>query len=287
MSSGLRDNILLLMIAHACFFSEPAIVHAQNANYNPQNFTQPLNVARGAIIPSDGDSFYLTDVETCDLVVAEFGWDRKGCASIDALVFALTPSIDNVMFKQPVSDGYVKLDDWNSTDLSEEIRGIEEDYIESVKNQSRRLGQTITFDGWLLYPTVDASRNALYYATILNWSGNRTINVRVSLFDRHGYVPFDIVPSDPFLAAKDVKTLVLETINSYKPLAGTSYAEFVSGDKVAGYGALGVLATMLGVKYGKGVFAGVAAIALLILKKAWFVIFLPFVWIASLFRRKK
>jgi hypothetical protein len=47
-----------------------------------------------------------------------------------------------------------------------------------------------------------------------------------------------------------------------------------------------VFAGILGVKYGKAAGAGIFAVALLLLKKAWFVLLLPLVWVGRLFRKK-
>ena len=48
---------------------------------------------------------------------------------------------------------------------------------------------------------------------------------------------------------------------SSKPHA--AYTSFESGDKVAAYGGLGILAAVLGVKYGKAAAAGLVAVVLL------------------------
>ena len=51
--------------------------------------------------------------------------------------------------------------------------------------------------------------------------------------------------------------------------------------------ALGVLAALVGVKYGKAAATGFVAILLLFLKKAWFVLLLPLVFLIKLFTGKK
>ncbi len=56
---------------------------------------------------------------------------------------------------------------------------------------------------------------------------------------------------------------------------------------MAGYGALGVLAATLGVKYGGAASAGLIALGLLVLKKGAFILLLPLVWLRRLFSRKK
>ncbi|PBC02383.1 DUF2167 domain-containing protein [Mesorhizobium sp. WSM3860] len=287
MYKSIRENLRFILLAQAFMLAEPAIVHAGDADYHPQNFTQPLNAARGTINPAGGGAIYLKPEDRCNLVVKEFGWDRDQCGTIDQLIFGFTPEIDNLTVEQPVSDGYVSLADWDSAGRGEEISAIEESFKESVKAQSERIGQEIRLDGWLVYPQVDKARNILYYANILNWGGDRTINISVSIFDRQGYVPMKIVPVDGNIAANSVLKIVEASAAAYKPKAGSSYFEHSSGDKVAGYGALGVLAAMLGVKFGKAAGVGLIALALVVLKKGAFLLLLPLVWLRRLFSRNK
>jgi uncharacterized membrane-anchored protein len=263
----------------------PVIVHAEDVNYHPQNFTQPLSAARGTISPAGGGAVYLKPEDRCNLVVKEFGWDRDQCGTIDQLIFGFAPEIDNLTVEKPVSDGYVSLADWDSADRNEEIRSLEESFKESVKSQ--RIGKNISFDGWLVYPQIDKGKNVLYYANILNWGGDRTINISVSIFDRQGYVPIKVVPVNSNITSDDVQKIVAASAAAYKPQAGSSYFEFSSGDKVAGYGALGVLATMLGVKYGGAASAGLIALLLVVLKKGAFILLLPLIWLRRLFSRNK
>jgi len=287
MNKSVRQNLIFVLVAQACLLAGPVIVHAEDANYHPQQFTQPLTAARGTITPAGSGAIYLKPEDRCALVVKEFGWDRDQCGSIDQLIFGFTPEIDNLTVEKPVSDGYVSLADWDSGDRSQEIGSIEESFKDSVKAQSQRLGQDIRFDGWLVYPQIDKGKNILYYANILNWGGDRTINISVSIFDRQGYVPLKIVPVNGNITGDDVQKIVTASAAAYKPQAGSSYFEYSSGDKVAGYGALGVLATMLGVKYGGAASAGLIALALLVLKKGAFLVLLPLVWLRRLFGRKK
>ena len=52
-------------------------------------------------------------------------------------------------------------------------------------------------------------------------------------------------------------------------------------------GAVGVLAALVGVKYGKAAATGLIAVALLFLKKAWFLLLIPLVFLKKLFSGKK
>lgn len=286
MSKWLRENLFFLLIAHMVFLSEPALVYAQDGNAQPVNFTQPRNVARGAITPIGQEAMYFDDKDRCDAMVSAWGWDRESCAGVEELLINMGPDIDTLVVNVPVSEGYVKLDDWTG-DVSAEVDEITKSYKTAIAAQSEKIGTNIEFIGWKLYPQVDREKNIMYYANILNWGGESTLNVTVTLFDRYGYIPLKVIPVNADLSSADLKNVVDQAVASYKPKIDTSYFAFESGDNVATYGALGVFAGLLGVKYAKSVGAGIFAIALLLLKKAWFVVLLPLVWIGKLFGGKK
>lgn len=286
MGKGFRGNLIFLLVAHVCWLAEPALIHAETASGQPANFTQPLNVARGAIMPIGQEAMYFDDAERCDAMVNEWGWDTKACAGVEQLLIGMGPDIDTLVVNVPVSEGYVELDDWTG-DVSSEVDEITKSYKEAITLQSTKLGTKIEFVGWRLYPKVDKSRNIMYFANILNWGGENTLNITVTIFDRYGYVPMKIIPTNADLDSAGLQRVVDQAVSAYKPRVDTSYFAFESGDKVATYGALSVFAGLLGVKYAKTVGAGVFAIALLFLKKAWFIVLLPLVWIGRLFGKKK
>ena len=63
--------------------------------------------------------------------------------------------------------------------------------------------------------------------------------------------------------------------------ATKEYKDWKSGDKVAAAGIGALLATTLCIKALK---PGIIAAGLLFLKKFWFIIFLPFIWLGNLFK---
>ena len=121
----------------------------------------------------------------------------------------------------------------------------------------------------------------MFYATRLIWDGVNTINITATKFDRYGYVEFSIVPEDSSLSESEVRRMISTVLDEYSSDATSSYASFTTGDKVAAAGALGVLATLVGVKYGKGFFAAALALLIVFLKKAWILVLLPFYWLAK------
>ena len=91
----------------------------------------------------------------------------------------------------------------------------------------------------------------MYYALVIDWDGHREINIKASLFDRSGYVPFLIVPERSDMTAAEVEAVTTPMLAAYTSDPETSYFDFKSGDKVAAVGAVGVLATLMGIKLGK------------------------------------
>jgi uncharacterized membrane-anchored protein len=290
MRKAVRENLIFIVIAHMCWLMEPALVFAQEGNYHPENFIEPVNVVRGKLFPAglDGtDGVYLNHGETCTYVQKEFGWQADDCPHIEVLLGTPTPIIDSLLVYKPISDGYVSLDDWEGDNVSEQVDEITQSYKSSIVEQSKALGRKIEFGGWRLYPTVDKTKNIMYYASTSIWDGEPSLNVTVSIFDRSGYIKMAVVPLDAATDTDGIRKVVLQAVDLYKPNLGSSYAEFTSGDKVAAYGAVGVFATLLGVKYGKAAAAGFMAIALVLLKKAWFLLLLPFMLLGKLFSSKK
>ncbi len=247
--------------------------------YNPIAFKEPIKMNRGTFSPADAEAVYLTKEESCKLAKADWGW--TDCQSMHSLVFYHTPDIDNILLKTPNSEGYVSFDDWNSGDRQEAIDEIWESYVEGLKSQSAQAGVPISAEKWVVYPTLDQERKTLYYAILMNWDGEPVINISASLFDRKGYIPFDIVPNASEASEETIKSLVLATIDSYKPQETNAYADFVEGDKTAATGVLGVLATLVGVKYGKAAAVGIFAILLALLKKGWIILLLPLVFLKN------
>lgn len=280
-----RDNVAFVLISAAAFLSEPAIVQAQETPYNPANFTEPLNISRGKISPISQDSLYLDKEDRCNLLMNEWGWEA--CDGVEAMIIGLAPGIDTLMIEAPDTEGHVKLDDWEGADRQDEIDAIWNDFVEGSKAQSEAVGQSIVPVRWFVQPTLNKEKSYLYYAILLDWDGEMIINAKASLFDRQGYIPFRIIPDSSELSESELQRLVELSLEAYQPETKQAYFDFQDGDKVAAVGAVGVLAALVGVKYGKAAAAGFIAVALLFLKKAWFLLLLPLVFLKKLFTGKK
>jgi uncharacterized membrane-anchored protein len=288
MNKSFMNNVAMIVIAHVFTFTGPAIVHAA-WDYQTVNFTQPIRAERGEISPTGPDAIYLSDEEGCRLAKTEWGW--AACKGLERIVFGGAPMIDTVLYNEPVSEGYVQLNDFFASGAQDEIEAMGQQLKESHAEQSKRTGRNIQFLGWRLFPKADQGKNLIYYAYNSSWDGQQQINVKATLLDRYGYVVIDIVPRSTELTENKIKDVVDQAIGSYKPDPVASYSAFEEGDKVAAYGGLGVLATVLGVKYGKVATAGLLALAAIFLKKGGFLLAVPLIWLfgklGGLFRRQR
>jgi uncharacterized membrane-anchored protein len=283
-SKTIRDNVAMIMMMNAVVLTVPAIANATAEEYHPINFTQPIKLERGVISPIAGQhATYLNDEETCRIMKEMNGW--SDCANIDRLVIGLGQDIDSVAFTKPVSDGYVKLDDFFASGTDEGINAIVDELKEDAKEQSKQLGYPVEVLGWRLKPTADKQKGLIYYALDVSWNHKQLTNIKVMLLDRQGYVAETVVPITTNLDAAGIKKVVDQAVSIYKPNQTTEYASYTPGDKVAAYGGMGVLATVLGVKYGKAATVGMGILLAAFLKKGALLLALPFIFVGRLFRR--
>lgn len=279
----LREQVIFTTVAFISFSTVPAILHAQEVN--PIPFTEPLSVSRGSVTPTLNNAVFLDQKDRCIIAMQDWGW--SSCDGIDAFIWDQFPGIDTTVIERPDTSGYVAFDDWEGDDKAAVISDIERTLRQGLEAQGQELGIDIRFTGWSVYPTLNREKQMMYYATNSIWDGEKTVNIAASVFDRRGYVKFLIVPTASAITAEQTEQMITRVLTQYKPTQGESYASFVDGDRVAAVGAVGVLAALAGVQYSKGAMGGLLAAALLILKKAWFLLLLPFIWLKSLFGRSK
>jgi len=278
----LQDNIIFILASLIAFSVEPTIVRAQTNPYTPVNFTQPLKLSRGSLFPKSQNSIYLSHNDSCSFIQREFGWEKDNCYLIENIVFGHLTGIDTLIIEKPNSEGYVKFDDWDRENSKDEITAIWNEMVEGSKEQSKVLGYDVTPVKWVVYPNLDKKKSYMYYAILINWNGELVINAKATLFDRTGYVAFRIVPDKEDISEAELTRIVETMLRSYYPNNEQSYFDFQDGDKVAAAGALGVLATLIGVKYGKSIATGLVAMALVLAKKLWFLILLPVIFLKNL-----
>ncbi len=247
----------------------------------------PVKLSRGVLEFPSTDPVAIDAKRRCEIFVDEWGWDKSGCGQVDAMILSPTAAIDNMIVNRPNSDGYVTFDDWRDGDRDKHIDQIWNDLKLGLKEQGQRLGVEIVADSWFVYPTLNEDEHYLYYATLTRWDGAPVMNVEVSKFDRRGYVSISFVPNDETITADDLRSEVEMVLAAYKPSEEEGYLDFKDGDKIAAAGALGVLATLAGVKFGKAAAGGLIAVLLVAFKKLWFLLLAPLAFLRNLIFKKK
>ena len=176
-----------------------------------------------------------------------------------------------------VDSGYVKTNDWTDVDPNKFIKEIKENFKASNENRKKNGQTTILNVSWKKKPYLDGVYNSVYYALNVDWSDNTsTVEGTAIILGREGYTSASYVSGDT--GYQEQMLLNLSKIHKFNDTK--EYKDWKSGDKVAAAGIGALLATTLGVKALK---PGLIAAGLLLLKKFWFIIVLPFIWLGKLF----
>ena len=197
-------------------------------------------------------------------------------AYVDMYAMSNTDSSQYLFFY--TDSGYVKTDDWTDVDPDKFIKDIKENYKASNTTREQNGQPTITNVTWKKKPYLDGVYNSVYFALNVTWSNNTsTVEGKAIILGKEGYTTASYVGGD---RGYD-ENMLLNLSKMHKFNATKEYKDWKAGDKVAAAGIGALLATTLGVKALK---PGIIAAGLLLLKKFWFIIFLPFIWLGNLFK---
>ena len=191
-------------------------------------------------------------------------------------VYAIDDYSSQYMFYYTDS-GYVKTDDWTDVDPDKFIKEIKENYKASNETRKKNGQPTVLNVSWKKKPYLDGVYNSVYYALNVQWSDNTSSTEGTAIIlGREGYTTANYVAGNN--GYQEQMLLNLSKIHKFN--ATKEYKDWKSGDKIAAAGIGALLASTLGIKAMK---PGIIAAALLLLKKFWFIIFLPFIWLGKLF----
>ena len=201
----------------------------------------------------------------------------NGIEFLDIEIYASNNAKDYHYTFSYVDSGYVEIDDWKNIDSEKFLEEMNENSQKNNPERTKNNMSTIDKINWNKKPTLDRSKNAVYYSFKLDWSdGTSTMNATSILLGRRGYtdVTYSSWP-DNYDNNDLVKISEIHNFNDEQ-----QYKDWKSGDKVAAVGIGALLAATLGVKALKpGLLVGLA----LLLKKFWFIILLPLAFIGKLF----
>ncbi|MDJ0943023.1 MAG: DUF2167 domain-containing protein [Kiloniellales bacterium] len=179
--------------------------------------------------------------------------------------------------------GFLEDEDWKDVAPDSLLQEIIDGTRDSNPIRAENGYPTLEVLGWAEEPHYNARNNTVYWATRLRDSeGIEAINAIALKLGRHGYSRLTWT-GDPE-QFQNAKMALGPALTSYDYQEGARYADFRAGDAVAAVG-LGALAVgmMTGNKKAWG--AGILAGALVLLKKFWYLLLLPFLALGRLFKR--
>jgi uncharacterized membrane-anchored protein len=167
--------------------------------------------------------------------------------------------------------GYVTDDDAASTDYDAMLADMQAGTRDGNAARVAEGFDEIELVGWAVPPSYDAATHRLIWAKDLVFSsaeGEHTLNYDMRLLGRHGVLSVNLIGTMEALAdvrAAGPGVLALASFND-----GKAYADYVEGDKTAGYGVAALIAGGAGAAVLKK--AGLLAVLLAFLKKGFILI---------------
>ncbi len=151
--------------------------------------------------------------------------------------------------------GYVKDDDQAEIDADALLKSIREATEQANEERQKLGGGALHVTDWSERPHYDsASHNLVWALEAVDETSQTSVNYNVRLLGRRGYMSITLVTEPNLLAAQ--KPEVQKLLASFSYQQGSRYAEFVSGDKLAGYGLTALVAGGAGAAAAKlGLFA--------------------------------
>lgn len=138
--------------------------------------------------------------------------------------------------------GYVKDDDRDSLDAARILENIQRDTEASNDERKRRGWKPFHVIGWYTSPYYDSETNNLTWAVngAEDNNQNPVVNYSVRVLGRRGTMNVDLVldPADVVAVEPKFKSLM----KGFNFTEGNRYADFVQGDKLAGYGLTALIA---------------------------------------------
>jgi len=131
--------------------------------------------------------------------------------------------------------GYVSDDDQDEIDAEALLQSYVEGTRAGNEERRRRGFDTLHVTGWFLEPAYDPDTNDLTWAVAAETgSGERLINYDLRILGRDGYTSVTLA-TDP-AAFELTRPEMMRILDSFEYVEGSRYAEFVEGDKLAGFG---------------------------------------------------
>ncbi len=245
-------------------------------NIEEKEFMAPIESAGGSI-KIDSSEIFLTGNDVNQF--AHWTWGKP-----DYSLMLIRSGADTIYIDY-TGGGYVSIDDWKDVDTETMIKELNDNAKTVAQDLKAKNLPYATKLNWVHEPQLDRQKNMVYYAYKVEWSDGRFSLESLSLvLGKKGYTTVTFVTSyDENISLVAVSKRNKDKASTFIYDKGEMYSDFKTGDKVAAVGIGALLAATLGVKALKpGLLVGL----LLLLKKFWFILLLPFIAIGKLFNTK-
>lgn len=248
--------------------------------------TGEIEVANGAATLEVPEGFYFLDSEDAAKVLIEI-WENppETAQGVLGMLFPqeYTP-FDAESWGVTIEyekDGYVSDEDAADIDYDDMLKDMQADTRDASEARVQQGYVPIELVGWAEPPYYEADTHKLYWAKELRFGDNpvNTLNYNIRVLGRQGVLVMNFIASMdqlPQINSEREDVLAMANFNE-----GSRYADFNPDiDEVAAYGLGALVAGKVAAK------AGLFAMALLVLKKFWFVILIAIGAVFKFFKRK-
>lgn len=182
--------------------------------------------------------YRFTEAEGAQTLLELYGNPRD--PGILAALLPVDEDADWTLIFQFDDIGYVKDDDREALD-ADALIGTFKSGIEHQNQQRRAMGGEEMLDiNWAEKPFYDPETNNLTWALLVEFPSGKSINYDIRMLGRHGVMEVTLV-GDPETYSQAVP-VVKNLLSDYRFTQGNTYAEWTTGDKVADYGLMGLVA---------------------------------------------
>ncbi|KZY35031.1 hypothetical protein A3754_10460 [Alcanivorax sp. HI0083] len=216
------------------------------------------------------DDFYYLDSEDARVVLEDMWGNPPDQNTLGMLFPANYQPFDEQAWGVDIAyveEGHVDDEDASSIDYSDLLSDMQDSLEEENKYRQEQDYPTIKLVGWAEQPHYDEQQHQLYWAKQLRFEDTEgdTLNYNIRKLGREGFLQMNFIAGMQSLPEINQRLDQVLAMSSFTD--GNRYADFnPDTDHMAAYGIGGLIAGKVLAK------TGFFAVALLLLKKFWFVI---------------
>jgi uncharacterized membrane-anchored protein len=172
----------------------------------------------------------------------------RSSPELEAIVYA---DIQNTILFESYNEGYVSLNDWETLDSANLLKGISESTEEGNKERKEMGLEELHVVGWVQKPILDKYTKTIYWAIEGEGSEEGSFINSVALrLGREGYEKLIWITDKEFYIPFGGHLETMLQAHSFDP--DYRYEDYTKGDRIASYGVATLVAATVGGKIVKG-----------------------------------